>query len=784
MVPGVVNKGLPDGTRDNGRVVVGHRSMELGHSQKMLIGTGAQESSPPWSMELNVHRPVPRGSCKRLTESRPCWRSSIISRFDMTTNDETSLSGVCWDRWVHKLHEMATDHVGEAYHRLQKHLDNATKCSRFTDVRSVLVLAGSDVADHGATMRQVEQLIRVGSPDMTVALVGPEDFINMAAVMKCVCRQLIAGESKCTASAFDDPDCEDAEEGKLCRAGVPDLVNWCRDRTKQGIRTAVVIVVEQANTVSKELLRSMLGCFGSLCRGEDIPMFVVFGLQRPPLSRFDLLGGDLFVSLNFVDAFCLFDADAVCDSFLEWLARDWECPLALSPTVLEELKDSFKNTHSMSHVMRALRLLCHEYSERHLCKSCAPLFGAEKKLKETVGELFASMTVQETSVPKAEVQKVAKEAIFWRKHLSDALVPWELLCNAQPLSIHEAPLRRILPILHQLWPREGGNADQENDCFEHVLEGALENIKQENTTKSKLLNLLQELDMVKSLAMDALDQLHCLKKYRNNVTELSNGLVEWFHGLRRSHWRPLRGKARTFFLEVFAWSNFTGIKRYLGCDESTNIATTIQLPLARGLDSRTPNDMTLLYRLLECNSERSFEVKKLWEVFSSFLSKTTGCEGAVGSPKDRFGHALLGLHRLGLFTYRATTDGYDLRKRVFGRVFVGCDRHPEFSSVVETSRAEVFEPPATDVFKIHQVPGSGVHKKIEEVSLLVPQIPRKCAYTGPQIFAPGVGLQASLTMSRQLRGTFSDNLENGAKRRQAPVEFGKSRLKRVRVIMT
>jgi hypothetical protein len=242
-------------------------------------------------------------------------------------------------------------------------------------------MAGADVADHEATMRQTEHLVINELPRACVARVGPEGFrAGAAAVVKRICEQLTRQEAKPRAcdEGPGDTACEGVDEAgeeddvglaipREPEAGmqgvVMDFVDWHQERGTAG---PVVLMVERVDAIPKDALLEVLNCWGTACCDAGIPMLVILGLHNPQQSMLDLLNGRPLDFLNFVGSVRLFDARAVCAELLEYVAQDTCCPQAMSLLVLQWLRRNFLSERiSVSRMLNALAVLCEDRGVGH-----------------------------------------------------------------------------------------------------------------------------------------------------------------------------------------------------------------------------------------------------------------------------------------------------------------------------------------------------------------------------------------------------------------------------------
>jgi len=294
---------------------------------------------------------------------------------------------------------------------------------------------------------------------------------------------------------------------------------------------------------------------------ENIPLFVILGLQHPPQDCFDLFEGRPLVNLRLLDSAQLFDARSVSAELLEWLVQDALSVMALPPGIMDWLrKDRFEySRQSVSHVLKSLALLCVRFFAGSPCAElCAPLDDSvlqedrfnkavlttvfEQRLTESRGvvehfqpiwEEWNDAAADMTSATKrAEVAKcmakAASDALCWRQRLISSLGVWDALCRAmQPMARHEPRLRRLGRLLQELWPKESSTdqlslADalkEEQEGVDSLVLPIIENIKRDGLlTYKDVLQLLEELVVEFDLGQQ-LEQRNCRAAKSSNEGE-------------------------------------------------------------------------------------------------------------------------------------------------------------------------------------------------------------------------------------------------------------------------
>lgn len=685
----------------------------------------------PWRIQANAgpSRPVgvpalPLGGEQRRTPSGK-WQCDL---FDRLALDVDPALAEAWGRYAHLAEVLATRHVRAAFGRLAARLHEAAARGPDGDLRAVLALAGADAADHEATMRLMQHLVREQVPAAHIARVGPEDFRTTSAATRRVSEQLMQGgaaRAGAVAAAViegGEPEVEDAEwwpedrelhTSRMSDGGALDFVDWHHER---GLAGPAVLLVERVEAVPKDGLRHVLGCFGSACCDSGIPFIVVLGLQQPPQSRHELLEGEPLLPLRIVDALCAFEAGTVCAQLLERLAED-PGTLPLAPASLFWLRNQFQYVRrSFSATLRALALLCEgQVSRGPLAALCSgPLDGGTQAaptcllLTRCDAELVRSLRVVWPAMSEAHddnaafleaarplASKAAAEVIAWRGRLCSSLGVWDaLLCAAEPLARHEVRLRRLCRLLSALWPTRATDAAESQELEDAGHRSAAELLQRclqqllpmDNEGIALELTALQALQQVLRAAGRSLDEslqreLEALGDPAMRQEELRKGIRRWLERVRDECWQPLRGTARAVLLEGIACqgSLVTLVERQLS-GTSGSTAEALLVPLSTGRrtpGSDVPGDVTLLWRLLQGCNGRRVDIAALWRAFCDHSKAVVGEEGgpAGAARRRRFGLALAALHALGLHAPRAGGGagggGWRLHKRHFGRIWHG-----------------------------------------------------------------------------------------------------------------
>jgi hypothetical protein len=220
-----------------------------------------------------------------------------------------------------------------------------------------------------------------------------------------------------------------------------------------------------------------------------------------------------------------------------------------------------------------------------------------------------------------------------------------------------------------------------------------------------VLQLLEDLvDASPTLDSQLSKEISRLKSEATKEKELRSGIKDWLHRIRVSYWLPLEDLARVVFREAFSGPCQEDLTQKVEMSLVGKKGFTVEsflkpLSLGKSSGSQSPDDLALLYRLLECSASRAIEVADLWQAFKNF---------AMPSPSEatlllRFGRGLLGLHAMGLFAPQSggkahtgySFDQWRLRKKHFGRIWLKAkdvaitDAMSAIESAVPESVAEV-----------------------------------------------------------------------------------------------
>eukprot|EP00929_Paragymnodinium_shiwhaense_P006717 TRINITY_DN110692_c0_g1_i1.p1 TRINITY_DN110692_c0_g1~~TRINITY_DN110692_c0_g1_i1.p1 ORF type:complete len:1002 (+),score=261.16 TRINITY_DN110692_c0_g1_i1:91-3096(+) len=683
------------------------------------------DSSICMRLDLNEEAPLPRLASQAAVQSGSSSGSSgngygcskqgwnAISRSlaqDHWAGLEHSPVFSVWQRWATQTEKFASEFVSKAYAQLRCRLQEMAH-QTVRHVPTVLAVAGADVADHDATMAQVEQHLRSDSDGSRVALVGPEDFKSLAIVVKRIVAQLMVEDKP-----KEDDTAAASKASMVSRLpGMADFVEWYMVR---GIRSSIVLLMKQADNIPKEALHDLMGLLGKTCLSAGIPIFVVLGLQHPPQVRPDLLEGHPRVGVPHVDTVRFFDADAVSARLFQHLATDATCPLALDPKVLLDLRSDYTNgRQSVSHLLQLLALVCLQGSneeDARLLPLLAPLDGSCAGTESAAAEKFEGKKLQQafetrlqkahpsggmTAAERKEAAAAASEAMVWRHRLCLTLDLWDvILCAVHRLGRQQPMLWRHNRLLDPLWPRAEVDAAAQRENIDSVLSLALQHLR--DSTEADLRKMLTELCAVAAAnGFEKVDEElagHLTELLdRKNVApaEFQAAVCKWFEGLAGRYWQPLEGKPREIFLSTFHCGETPKSKakltmetvvrpllhgRYLASQADADALKSANAADGETVEEDRLSDIALLGRLLEATAGRSVEIGDLWRHFSEHVSFRAPCDDKAALQK-RFGHGLFALYFMSVIEptqcaaagktekEQRQISGWRLRKRHYGR---------------------------------------------------------------------------------------------------------------------
>lgn len=646
------------------------------------------------------------------TSSGSRWRSSLQKRLVLDT--ETGLGRLC-SHWSNEFEDLASNHVQTKFRQLKECFQwcrqepGRRRRACGNRIRAVVAQAGSEEADHCATMAQVEGLLRAEFPGALVALVEPCDFERRsttgARVRERLLRSLGSGPEPRREAEGDDGDQEMEEEHT---EGSQNLRRWSRE-SEEGL---AILLFSEADRISTEALSQTLRSIGADVQDNGAQLLVVLGYRVLPPGRWAVCQDASFLSIE--ATMCLFDSAAVVGEFYERLLEDRRCPLTLSPQTLDWMRIcSFQRTRrSLTKALELLVLVCVEALEEQaaiglpLLDSLTPqgrpsAAAVKKSFKKRLKELPAAareqlvLTKDEgTVLDDDRLAQAAAEAALWKWRLVDSLPVWdELLCNVQPSAGSLARHRRLLKLLGLLWPVDGEEAaEKQKQSLEKVLAQAfngfqaLESLQLEAFVH-RVRAAATNLPVALRASLDAISA-------SNGSTDFKANLFLWFDRLREQCWQPLQGESSRFFLQAFAIDGVRhkeAVAQLLGIPAKASTEESLQASseaLLEGLNERLGaetaepcSDAAALSCLLQSSSARSIDVLGLWK---GFVLHCEGQEEAV--LKERFQEALLFLHVQGFFVpcQGSAADGGGassyrpkLRRRLLGRVVAKEPETPE-----------------------------------------------------------------------------------------------------------
>jgi hypothetical protein len=268
--------------------------------------------------------------------------------------------------------------------------------------------------------------------------------------------------------------------------------------------------------------------------------------------------------------------------------------------------------------------------------------------------------------------------------------------------------------LEELWPKKRG-ADrlsleeafkEEQEGLERLVMPCIDNITKEGMLVSdEVHRLFKELVEASSVLDGKLKKdILLLSSKKKEIADLRQAVKDWLHRVRTTCWLPLGGCARIAFREVLSGQSQDDlaqkVEMFLVGKKGFTVESYLKpLSIGKSAGCRTPDDLALLYRLLECSATKTIEVADLWQAFKD-CALPSPCESTM---LLRFGRGLLGLHAMGLFAPQSggrggtgySFDQWRLRKKHFGRVWLkakqrSCtDNVSTFTDAVPESITEV-----------------------------------------------------------------------------------------------
>jgi len=523
-----------------------------------------------------------------------------------------------WRRWANRAEQLAAEFVAESCQRVVKQFQKAAEQPLRGSITGVLALAGHDVSDHEATIRQSQGILRESMPRANMALLWPEDFRNLVSVTRKACEQLMSASTlrsvdflrhgfECDGSDVeDDGEVDDVDIMDGTRRGFPDFIDWRQDNGRS--REPVIVVLGQAEQIPKAMLRDFLSGLGCACCDEGIPLLVMFGLSLPPQGRMELLEDEPLVSLNVVDTVKLFDVDSVLQPWLTEMMKDTKSLLVLPPWLIVALGKKYveqTDCCSLSQALATFALLLMELIMRsHTGFLCRPLqedpiismknhtseaswaqslqsnfkliidrgcgegfLEHPDALSEEGQEWFASYeeaAVSDMAKAKQSLAEVAAQVAMWRTAVVASLPAWEaLLCAAQPTVKQASATWRLQKLLQLLWPQKAGPseaasaAQKESKEVAELIATCLK--AAQGLELASLQALAQELrNCAPALPAKVQAELPSLLRsteYDQSAVLLAE-LRTWFTCVQKGCWQPLTSEdARCLFVYGFCTSD-------------------------------------------------------------------------------------------------------------------------------------------------------------------------------------------------------------------------------------
>eukprot|EP00746_Dinoflagellata_sp_MGD_P166646 gnl/MRDRNA2_/MRDRNA2_96689_c0_seq1.p1 gnl/MRDRNA2_/MRDRNA2_96689_c0~~gnl/MRDRNA2_/MRDRNA2_96689_c0_seq1.p1 ORF type:complete len:813 (+),score=172.50 gnl/MRDRNA2_/MRDRNA2_96689_c0_seq1:101-2539(+) len=702
---------------------------------QMLRVESAEHDLAPWLFEPN-NRGRLKSTCNQEDNfSHPCGGR---------LTPQNAVAWKVWDHWTKYAGSLMDSGVRAELERLCKKVP-FVKTGRGKELPTVLAYCGSDVEDHTLVMNRVEESLA----DRTslfeyVVRVGPKQCHTTELAIRSICHAVTrlaakAGEGSAAPSLVvdaSDEECETADVNEVGNEGESgqgkevctalDLVHWYKEfhgESTKGQRH-IAILVDQAQIIPKDILRSFLSHWSSAACDEGLPVFVLLGMQMKPDGQHDLLEGEVKPGILPLGAFHLFDARSTCISLLEFLASDFKCPVAVHPDLLKWLRGwvDIEGHLALSGLLKVLGVICRHY----FCKtplSClggvftplqrswftsteeASLMGYVIEAIQANPKLLAELLLALPKDASASTGSLSKKdmlyhrashgsarALIWRWRICESLDLWKaLVSTAEPQSF-ETPLQRMCRLWNLLWPGKY-NAEQSESFQKHLAKL----LRRSSEAKDiDLRSLIAQLRCTcNSLRLDLTQQIESVEKVLSQApgSERQHQIRKAFEAVfsafcSHGFWQPLADEdARAMFIGFFEipYSLVNGtILMKLNPTVQASLSKVLEEGCTHEFESHFGKDILSLYRLLELSRGKSVDAEDMWEAFKQAYDLSNEEPASNESEKDeenactllrkRFDQGVMALHHLGVVIpkermRKGDCTGWRLHKRYFGRVW-------------------------------------------------------------------------------------------------------------------
>lgn len=647
-----------------------------------------------------------------------------------------------WDHWTKYAGNIMDSGVRAELDRLCKKVP-FIKSGRGKELPVVLAYCGSDVEDHRLVMSRIEESFEDHTSLFEyVVRVGPRECQTTEVAIRSICHALTqpkqkakaraalslvvdASDEECETADVNEADCEgESGQGKeVCTA--LDLVNWYKESHGEFNKSQrrIAILVDQAQLIPKDILRSFLSHWSSVACDEGLPVIVLLGMQMKPDGQHDLLEGEVKPGILPLGAFHFFDARSTCILLLEFLASDFRCPLAIHPELLKWLRGwvDIEGHLALSGLLKVLGIICSHY----FCKtplSClggvstplqtswftsteeASLMGYVIEIIQANPSLLPELSLALPKDPNASIGRPKKDmlyhrasdgsarALVWRWRMCESLDLWKVLVSTAEPQSFETPLQRMCRLWNLLWPGKY-NAEQ-SDGFQKHLAKLFRRLSEAKDVDLKRL-LAQLRCTCNSLRLDLTQQMESVEKALSQApgsdrqSQIRKAFETAFSAFcSHGFWQPLADDdARAMFMGFFEipYSLVTGtILMKLNPTVQASLSKVLEEGCTHEFESHFGKDILSLYRLLELSRGKSVDAEDMWTAFKQAHNPSSSEPAPDDAEKStendcpllrrRFDNGVMALHNLGVIIpkerlKKGDCTGWRLHKRYFGRVW-------------------------------------------------------------------------------------------------------------------
>mmetsp|Transcript_298 Transcript_298/g.636 ORF Transcript_298/g.636 Transcript_298/m.636 type:complete len:640 (-) Transcript_298:67-1986(-) len=342
------------------------------------------------------------------------WAQHVYSRLTGLTQDSPALK--LWLPWLARVNALCEE---EILTNFKQHIEPfvRTLSQKPRDHLPVILTdAGIDCADHQASFRHLQNLMKEAFPNACIARLGLPDFKTRALAVRRTLEQFMPHTKG--AQVVQEQD-EDGGEGEWLgdlpqssRASSKDatlmgFVDWYTEQqppTNQ--HRPIVLMIEQVEGVPKNILNELLRSLSQACCRKKMPVVAFLGMAEPPQNRQHLFEKERGTT-NLEESIKLFRGSNLGKAYIEELSQTHFPGLRIAPSVLQWLRDQFSQSGgSVTGLLKNMLMMVQEHLEKG---SIAQLFASAPQDAQAPGA-----TREKHFISKIRLSSTEKLRALWR----------------------------------------------------------------------------------------------------------------------------------------------------------------------------------------------------------------------------------------------------------------------------------------------------------------------------------------------------------------------------------